>query len=523
MPDPAVIPEHLISASRHRFNTVELNTFKRYDSWLRQQGYCIESTGPDVGATAHKKSLHASAQRQHKQANAKTTAEPLLSTTLSEEEHVQAALRLPHPFTTAALLETDLDFATSASAEMGMNIAAFRSTMMSHTRRLHYAAQPIDNWIKANRICKATEGLSPMFTAMTIVIMDWPDTTLPGRLASGFELVGDIVDSHVFRPQQPHKINFNPEELLGPPAIAFVDELEADLRNHPHGLDILAATTEEVNLGLATGPFTRASLDHQYGRGQWRPLPRHMVYQDGKARPIDDGKRAGHNAAATLHESISCTAAEILPIMARAVMQKQAGLRSAGEPATSQLAFGNEDRWNGFRQMQPSEHDRRFCIITFVHPDTKTRTYYQLLGLPFGVGSVVNQFNRLPQVITAWLRRQLGIMASHYFDDSVHMDWLPLCPQTKTTVLRLNAFFGIVLSTKKRKPMRPMGTFLGRLIDMTRINADGATMFEGKPTTCARALGMMQLALQADRLTASDASKLRGLIQWLNSAIDGKP
>ena len=58
---------------------------------------------------------------------------------------------------------------------------------------------------------------------------------------------------------------------------------------------------------------------------------------------------------------------------------------------------------------------------------------------------------------------------------------------------------------------------------MTRINADKATLFEGKPSTCARALHMMHGALQADQLTASDASKLRGLIQWLDSAIDGKP
>ncbi len=71
----------------------------------------------------------------------------------------------------------------------------------------------------------------------------------------------------------------------------------------------------------------------------------------------------------------------------------------------------------GFRQLQASEHDQRFCVITFVHPETRKRVYAKLHGLPFGVGSVVNQFNRLPMLITAWLRRIYGIMTTHYFDD----------------------------------------------------------------------------------------------------------
>ena len=246
-----------------------------------------------------------------------------------------------------------------------------------------------------------------------------------------------------------------------------------------------------------------------------------MVYQDGKTRPIDDGKRAGHNEAATMKESISCTAAELVPNVARALLQKQATTNTANPSSASHLSFGTEDLWQGFRQMQPSDGDNRFCIITFVHPETKQRVYYQLLGLPFGVGSVVNQFNRLPHVITAWLQRQLAIMASHCFDDSVHMDWLQICPQTKTLVIRTNAFFGIVLSAKKSKPMRSMGTFLGRLIHLTRTTTDKAVIFEGKASSCTQAIGLMQTALKTNQLTASEASNLRGLIQWLDSAIDG--
>ena len=40
------------------------------------------------------------------------------------------------------------------------------------------------------------------------------------------------------------------------PLLTFVDELEADHRNHPHGQDILTATNKEVELGSATRPLT---------------------------------------------------------------------------------------------------------------------------------------------------------------------------------------------------------------------------------------------------------------------------
>ena len=148
-----------------------------------------------------------------------------------------------------------------------------------------------------------------MFTAMVSTIMDWPDTTLPSRLAEGFEIVDQITDSHILRLLEAHRVITDPVNLLGVSAIKFVDELEADARVHPHGKDILATTTEELQLGLATGPFTRSHLDQERGRRNWRPLSRRMVYQDTKARPLDNGKWAGHNEAASMHETIMCTAA----------------------------------------------------------------------------------------------------------------------------------------------------------------------------------------------------------------------
>ena len=70
--------------------------------------------------------------------------------------------------------------------------------------------------------------------------------------------------------------------------------------------------------------------------------------------------------------------------------------------------------WKGFRQNHPMQEDEGFCVITFVHPRTGKRVYSRLCCLPFGMGSVVNQFNRLPHLKSAVLRRILAMLACHY-------------------------------------------------------------------------------------------------------------
>ena len=122
-------------------------------------------------------------------------------------------------------------------------------------------------------------------------------------------------------------------------------------------------------------------MDECYGKGRWCPLPRHVVNQDDKDRPIDDGSRAGHNDAAHMLETIVCQTPEVVPLSMKFLVMCM--LRKYGIlPPWSKLAFGTEDMWKGFRQMGPTNNDKRFCIITFVHPHTKKRVYVQLEGCP---------------------------------------------------------------------------------------------------------------------------------------------
>eukprot|EP00971_Amphidinium_carterae_P323761 6434257-Amphidinium_carterae.1 len=119
--------------------------------------------------------------------------------------------------------------------------------------------------------------------------------------------------------------------------------------------------------GLAGLARTRAQMDSTFGKGRWRPIPRHIVHQGDKYRPIDDGKRAVLNEAVPLEETIVCQSGEFIANVVKALM------RALPSSAQTTFAAGLEDMWKGYRKNFASWADRRFCVITYVHPDSKKR------------------------------------------------------------------------------------------------------------------------------------------------------
>ena len=87
--------------------------------------------------------------------------------------------------------------------------------------------------------------------------------------------------------------------------------MEADVNN---------LTQEEIAAGLAEPLKDRDYYDRRYGRGGWRPQPRHAIYQAGKWRPIDGGKGSKTNAHSSLSEAIVCAPAELVIMMVRATV-----------------------------------------------------------------------------------------------------------------------------------------------------------------------------------------------------------
>ena len=77
----------------------------------------------------------------------------------------------------------------------------------------------------------------------------------------------------------------------------------------------------------------------------------------------------------------------------------------------------------------------------------------------FGAGWTYSHhvdYNRLPQLITAVLRRILSILTGHYFDDRCDVELQRLAAQTKRIVVETASLFGVKLSLEKRARLKKL-------------------------------------------------------------------
>eukprot|EP00973_Karenia_brevis_P076882 10677581-Karenia_brevis.AAC.1 len=107
---------------------------------------------------------------------------------------------------------------------------------------------------------------------MLVVLLEWPDRSLPFDLINGFQLTGHLPSSGVFR-SVPCEGCGDQSWLLGDDAVSYVDALCSVRRPHKHAQHLLEAVVEEQQLGLCSTAYTREQMDEMFGAGRWRPMP----------------------------------------------------------------------------------------------------------------------------------------------------------------------------------------------------------------------------------------------------------
>ena len=111
----------------------------------------------------------------------------------------------------------------------------------------------------------------------------------------------DLMDPpQVFRSAFPNPNPTSPEALRAG-AADFVDQVErsAGPARCPEDDEVLVSKTLD-EVGVFSGPIVaRRTLDKEFGKGKWRPLPRFVILQppNSKYRLIDNGRSGGHNDA----------------------------------------------------------------------------------------------------------------------------------------------------------------------------------------------------------------------------------
>ena len=438
-------------------------------------------------------------------------------------------MQLPHPFSVDPRLELDLEFAVEANVRLGLNIKKHRRRRLRTLQRMAEATRELDDLLRKRRPVSLDNapGPAPMFAAVMVVLLHWPDHGLPSRLASGFELAGDVPASGVYRPCAPkqagHPVDMPKQVTLrGKAAVSFVDELEADRRVGAHAQVVYDLTLEEVKEGLAEPLADRAAMDAKFGRGRWRPLPRHVIWQADKWRPIDDGKRSCTNALTTVSESIVCVPPEFMLLAIRKTVDSFQSISGMQPPWAEAMKFSTEDWWKGFRQIAPTAEDRGLAVAAVQIPKSGEWRYSALKGLPFGLGSAVNQLNRLPMLATALARRILYLISGHYVDDNVMLEMEASEDCAQSAFRKMMGMLGIRLSDSKRQAATAYGPFLGHMHDLTRLRTDQAVCYGPRPKTRDNLIDLIDSALSSRKLTSGAAAKTRGIATWLDTGLAGR-
>ena len=532
---PSFFPKRKVDKARSSLASTEWHQLAHWRAWVAEECPDVDVSGPDTDAIQNRHSASTAVSKQRNVAGSKHVPATRLPRDLTAVQHEEAALSLRHPFELPAKLEQDVRFAVEACARLGPAAAQWRYRKFGALRKVARAVAPLDEWALAHRPTRHCTGWAPVFTAALIHLLQWRDRDLPWALVEGFQVVGTIPACGIHRPLEEQQQGPAEQQratdadlrnqLLGESAVAYVDQLESKLQPHELADEILKATLAEIDLNLARPLETRSQIDEHFGKGQWRPLPRHVIFQGDKHRPIDDAKAGKHNEHTSCSEAIVCCTAEWPAIVARELLRRSQELQQDTDhiPDWYRPRAGTSDMWKGFRQNHPVKDDERFCIITFIDPRTSRRVYSRLRGLPFGMGSVVNQFNRLPALKSAVQRRLLAMMVCHYFDDELTFDMATCADRTFTLAGRLSSMWGIIYSEDKKQRMSMQTDFLGIRYDWRGVVAESAAGYGIKPSTLTKALKLLHEHLTSGSITPTQASKLRGLLVWVDKGITGRP
>ena len=145
-----------------------------------------------------------------------------------------------------------------------------------------------------------------------------------------------------------------------------------------------------------------------------------------------------------------------------------------------------------------------------------------MYGCPFGLGSVVLTFNRLPALMVAMTRRILCVIHAAYFDDNIVMDAAPAAHKEQHLVQDWFGRVGTPPKPEKSFPMGPCRVVLGVLCEISAACDDSFVVLQPREKTRWQVLDGLQRAVDTRYLTSGDASKLRGRAGWVASNSYGR-
>jgi len=484
---------------------------------VEQRGQVTSFVGPDFEALGARAERAAAVGVQRGSHLSKFAVDMLVPEGLGKQGQLDTVRLMQHPFQAPAPLEDDVIFAIEQTVKDGESLAQHRRERRKRVARIAAILKPADKAARKAQspwVARVAGEVAPVFIAFMTVFCMWPHRVIAERFLTGFSVMGEVEVTGVFRPV------VRPAELTQQYLLQSAPEWHAQVAQSPPPHDaalIYEATTKEIDQGNATELRTIQQMDEQFGEGQWRGVTRFGVWQGEKFRPIDDGKRSGHNSGQYIREKVHHTPQDFVPAVAKAIM-KPFGM---APPVWAQPQIGVDDLKDAYRGCPTDDDASRWSAVLVYDPYREQWMATMVFGHLYGFRSSVNNFNALPELEVTFCRRALTVPSSHYVDDVPTMDIAAGKGEAQRTVAEVFEASGRPFSVEKRSPMGEDNIFLGVEHDL-RAARQGHIFQRPKPGRADTIKRLTADARAHQRLTPAQAGKLSGLLQFYASTAEGQ-
>ena len=285
-----------------------------------------------------------------------------------------------------------------------------------------------------------------------------------------------------------------------------------------------AKTYEEVDRKHMSAPMTEAEVTARHGL-LWNSTQRYGIEQGvdacnkPKYRCIDNHADNDNNDAAERRQKVPMASLSTLLLMVRSLFL---AIPSSFRHSPDWKVMGaSEDLQAAYRQCPLLSSQVCIAITAVFHPGLGLR-YHEMWGQPFGAGHAVPNFYRMAEWLARLVRRSLLIVSEHFFDDFWIVEPKATIASAVWAFNRLLSLLGFVVDPGKSQLPSSLWHALGVILDMKGLVSSSKMTVCPKPRRLYNTALIIVQAINEDRLTPTQAAKLFGKLDFLNTTFFGR-